>query len=69
MYLQAATKVILVSDHCPLQWLRKQKDPRGKYARWLSELESIPYTIVNRRGRIMEVQIILAESIAHTIRV
>ena len=51
VYLQAETPVILVSDHCPLQWLRKQKDPRGKYVRWLLELESIPYTIVYRRGK------------------
>ena len=51
VYLQAATTLILVSDHCQLQWLRKQKDPRGKYARWLLELESIPYTFVYRRGK------------------
>ena len=29
-YCQAASKVILITDHNPLEWLRAQKDPRGK---------------------------------------
>ena len=49
-YLQAAPKIVLVTDHNPLVWLRKQKDPRHKFARWLMELESYNYEIVYRRG-------------------
>ena len=49
-YCRAATKVMLVSDHNPLRWLRDQTDPRGKFARWLMELEHIPYQIVYRNG-------------------
>ena len=50
LYLKAAPKVILVTDHRPLQWLRRQKDPRHQFARWLLELETIPYTIAFRPG-------------------
>ena len=50
LYLKAAPKVILVTDYCPLQWLRRQKDPRHQFARWLLELETIPYTITFRPG-------------------
>ena len=33
VYLRAATEVVFVTDHCPLQWLRTQKDPR--HIRWM----------------------------------
>ena len=36
---------ILKSDHNPLTFLRKQKDPRGKFSRWITELEEFDYTI------------------------
>ena len=49
-YCQAASKVILITDHNPLEWLRVQKDPRGKFARWLIELEELPYEILYRNG-------------------
>ena len=49
-YLQAAPKIVLLTDHNPLVWLRKQKDPRHKFARWLMELESYNYEIVYRKG-------------------
>ena len=32
-YLQAADKIHFISDHNPLSWLRRQKDPRHKFAR------------------------------------
>ena len=35
----------LLSDHNPLVYLRKQKDPRGKFARWIAELEEFEYNI------------------------
>ena len=49
-YLQAATKVYLVTDHNPLVWLRRQADPRHKFARWIMELESLIYEVVYKRG-------------------
>ena len=39
-YLRAATKIVIVTDHNPLAWLRRQKDPRNKFARQLLELET-----------------------------
>ena len=41
----AGKSFILLSDHNPLVYLRKQKDPRGKYARWIAELEEFQYNI------------------------
>ena len=35
----ACTLFILKSDHNPLVHLRNQKDPRGKVARWIADLE------------------------------
>ena len=35
----AGTEFSLRSDHNPLVHLREQKDPRGKFARWIAELE------------------------------
>ena len=49
-YCRAASKLYFVTDHQPLEWLRKRKDPRGKYARWILELESLNYEIVSRNG-------------------
>ena len=49
-YIKAARKVYFVTDHNPLHWLRKQRDPRGKFARWIQELESLDYEIVYTKG-------------------
>ena len=49
-YLKAACKVVFISDHNPLRWLRKQRDPRGKYARWIQELEGLDYEIRHVKG-------------------
>ena len=49
-YLRAATNIKILTDHNPLVWLRKQKDPRGKYTRWILELESINYFIEYVKG-------------------
>ena len=50
-YLQAASSVEIRTNHNPLQWLRRQRDPRGKFARWLIELESMNYNIQYLRGK------------------
>ena len=44
MYL-SGTKFVLNSDHNPLTHLREQKDPRGKFARWIAELEEFNYSV------------------------
>ena len=41
----AGTSFTLNTDHNPLVYLRSQKDPRGKFARWIMELEEFDYTI------------------------
>ena len=41
----AGTTFTLNSDHNPLTHLREQKDPRGKFARWLAELEEFDYSV------------------------
>ena len=45
VYLQAASRVVIITDHHPLEWLRRQRDPRNKYARWILEFEPINYEI------------------------
>ena len=38
------------TDHYGLQWLRNTKDPRGRYARWIEELEEFQFTTQFRKG-------------------
>ena len=45
VYLKAAPEVVFLTDHNPLKWMRRQKDPRHTFARWLLELEELPYRI------------------------
>ena len=47
---QGCSRSVLVTDHNPLQWLRKQRDPRHTFSLWLMELEEIPYQIRYRPG-------------------
>ena len=49
-YLRAATHVYLITDHNPLVWMKKQKDPRNTFARWIMELEDLDYEVVYRKG-------------------
>lgn len=42
---------VLNSDHNPLTHLRQQRDPRGKFGRWISELEEFDYSISYIRGK------------------
>ena len=48
----AGTEFVIRSDHNPLQHLRNMKDPRGKFARWISELEEYNYTIEYIPGKL-----------------
>ena len=45
-----ATEVTFLTDHCPLQWLKQQRDPKHTYARWLMELQELPFKIGYRPG-------------------
>ena len=45
VYLKAAPEVVFLTDHNPLKWMRRQKDPRHTFARWLLELEELPFRI------------------------
>ena len=38
------------TDHFGLQWLHNTKDPRGRYARWIEELEEFQFSIHFRRA-------------------
>ena len=49
-YIKGGPKLILRSDHEPLQWLRKQTDPRGKFSRWIMELEQYEYVFEYKSG-------------------
>ena len=40
-----SNKIVFHTDHQPLKYIRKQKDPRGKIARWIMELENFDYTV------------------------
>ena len=46
----AGRPFVLNSDHNPLVYMRKQKDPRGKFTRWILELEEFSYTVKYVRG-------------------
>ncbi len=48
----AGTELILNTNHNPLVHLRKQKDPRGKFGRWISELEEYEFTVKYIRGKV-----------------
>ena len=41
----AGTNFTIYSDHNPLSHLRQKKDPRGKLARWLAEMEEYDYNV------------------------
>ena len=48
----AGTQFIVNPDHNPLTYLRTQNDHRGKFSRWLSELEEYDYVIKCLPGRL-----------------
>ena len=47
----SGTKFVLNSDHNALTHLREQKDPRGKFARWIAELEEYNYSVYYIPGK------------------
>ena len=47
----AGSKFIVKSDHNPLTHIQKKKDPHGKLARWIAELEPFDFDIQYLAGR------------------
>ena len=47
----AGTSFVLQSDHNPLVHIRSMKDPRGKFARLISELEEHDYSVCYKPGK------------------
>lgn len=47
----AGVPFIIKSDHNSLVYLRRSKNPKGKMARWLAELEKYQYTIEYIAGK------------------
>ena len=45
------TRPIIQSDHLSLQGIRKQKDPRKKLARWITELEGVDCVLEFLKGK------------------
>ena len=48
----AGIEFVIKSDHNPLVHLRETKNPRGKFARWITELEEYRYTIEYIPGKL-----------------
>ena len=48
----AGSSFVIRSDHNPLSTLRKTKDPRGKFPRWLTELEELSFEIEYKPGKL-----------------
>jgi len=44
------SKFTLETDHSAILWLQKMKDPSGKLARWLFELQHLDYEVKHRPG-------------------
>ena len=66
VYLQGRP-FTLQTDHCPLTYLRSCKDPRGRLARWILELEQFPYRMQYRPGRAIPHADALSRSVPDTL--
>ena len=42
---------VLITDHCPLKWLKTLKDPNGRIARWIMTLSEYQWDIQHRSGK------------------
>ena len=50
VYLKEAPSIVLLTVHYQLRWLQGQKDPKRTYARWLMELQELPFRTGYRTG-------------------
>ena len=45
------SKFVIKSDHNPLTYIQKKKDPHGKITRWMAELECFDFTVEHISGK------------------
>lgn len=57
------TRFTVYTDHAALQWLRNLKDPTGRLARWVLQLQDYDFQIIHRKGRDMAVPDALSRNI------
>ena len=44
-YLHGETDVVVVTDRYSLKWLVSLKDPRGRFARWMVDIQDFTFTV------------------------
>lgn len=44
-YLHGERGVTIVTDHCSRKWLMRLRDPRGRLARWMVEVQDFDFTV------------------------
>jgi hypothetical protein len=44
-------KFTLITDHCPLTWLKSIKEPKGRLARWLLTISEYDWQIRHKAGK------------------
>ena len=44
-YLHGEEDVVVITDHCSLKWLMSLKDPRGRLARWMVDVQDFEFTV------------------------
>ncbi|KII60784.1 Retrovirus-related Pol polyprotein [Thelohanellus kitauei] len=57
-------KFILITDHQPLVHMKTLKDPKGRRARWIMELENYDYVIEYKPGKTNTVADAISRSVA-----
>ncbi|CAB0032149.1 unnamed protein product [Trichogramma brassicae] len=45
----------VITDHSALQWLRNLKDPTGRLARWVLEMQQWNFRVIHRKGALIKV--------------
>jgi hypothetical protein len=44
------TRFVLETDHSAIMWLKRMKEPRGRLARWMLQLQGLDFEVVHRPG-------------------
>ena len=60
------TRFVVRKDHNPLVTLRKNTDPRGKFARWLTEMEEFSFDIHYKPGKLNTVSDALSRNVCQS---
>ena len=43
---------MIVTDHCPLKWLKSMKAPNNLFGRWITEIQSYDFDVIHRPGKL-----------------